>query len=201
MAAHSEKGPSSSSRWIHCTPSAKLNASMPEQTSSFAEEGTQAHELCEYFLKKEMGISMEDPRPGLSYYNSEMEECCAGYRDYVMDLYEEAKDRWKAREAEIEGLLADDITADSVDSGSEDTDTLEAGTATITTLNGTTITGQTVTGTNISGTNVSGDEVSSGDGYTGTYHVDGATVTVRAGIITAVTADPEDPGGEEGGEE
>ena len=132
---------------------------------------------------------------------------------------------WKAREAEIEGLLADDITADSVDSGSVDTDTLEAGTATITTLNGTTITGQTVNGTNvtgttitgqtvngtdISGTNVSGNQVSSGDGYTGSYHVDGATVTVRAGIITAVTADPVTPedqggnsgsGGEEGGEE
>ncbi|MBQ8306128.1 MAG: phage tail protein [Blautia sp.] len=44
------------------------------------------------------------------------------------------------------------------------------------------------------------EELSSGDGYTGTYHVDGATVTVRAGIITAVTPDPEEetPGGEEG---
>lgn len=93
MAAHSEKGPSSSSRWIHCTPSAKLCADMPEQSSSFAEEGTQAHELCEYLLKKELGIDMEDPREGLSYYNQEMEECCQGYRDYVMELYEEAKER------------------------------------------------------------------------------------------------------------
>lgn len=91
MAAHSEKGPSSSSRWIHCTPSAKLCADMPDQSSSFAEEGTQAHEVCEYFLKKEMGIEMEDPRPSLSFYNAEMEECCQGYRDYVMELYEEAK--------------------------------------------------------------------------------------------------------------
>ena len=53
-----------------------------------------------------------------------------------------------------------------------------------------------LTATNVSGTSVSGDTVSSGDGYTGTYHVDGATVTVRSGIITAVTADPE-PGPEE----
>ncbi len=53
-----------------------------------------------------------------------------------------------------------------------------------------------LTATNVSGTSVSGDTVSSGDGYTGTYHVDGATVTVRSGIITAVTADP-DPGPEE----
>lgn len=91
MGAHSEKGPSSSSRWIHCTPSAKLCADMPDQGSSFAEEGTQAHELCEYLLKREMGIEMDDPRPSLSYYNAEMEECCQGYRDYVMELYEEAK--------------------------------------------------------------------------------------------------------------
>lgn len=93
MAAHSEKGPSSSSRWIHCTPSAKLCADMPEQSSGFAEEGTQAHELCEYFLKKELEIDMDDPRPNLSYYTAEMEECCQGYRDYVMELYEEAKER------------------------------------------------------------------------------------------------------------
>ena len=93
MGAHSEKGPSSSSRWIHCTPSAKLCADMPEQSSSYAEEGTQAHELCEYFLKKEMGVDIPDPRPSLSYYNAEMEECAQGYRDYVMELYEEAKEQ------------------------------------------------------------------------------------------------------------
>ena len=91
MAAHSEKGPSSSSRWIHCTPSAKLCAEIPDQPSGFAEEGTQAHEVCEYLLKKEMGIEMDDPRPKLSYYNQEMEDCCQGYRDYVLELYEEAK--------------------------------------------------------------------------------------------------------------
>ena len=91
MAAHSEKGPSSSSRWIHCTPSARLCADMPDQVTTFAEEGTQAHSLCEYLLKKELGIAGEDPRPTLSYYNAEMEECCSGYRDYVMELYEAAK--------------------------------------------------------------------------------------------------------------
>ena len=65
-----------------------------------------------------------------------------------------------------------------------------------------------LTATAITGERISGDTVSSGDGYTGSYHVDGATVTVRAGIITAVTPDPieeqepdpeeETPGGEEG---
>lgn len=91
MAAHSDKGPSSSARWINCTPSLHLCADMPDQTTGFAEEGTQAHSYCEYLLKKEMGVPCEDPRPALSYYNNEMEESCQGYRDYVMELYEEAK--------------------------------------------------------------------------------------------------------------
>ena len=88
MAVHSEKGPSSSSRWIHCTPSAKLCAEMPDQATGYAEEGTQAHELCEYLLKTEMGEQLPDPRDHLSYYNAEMEECCQGYRDYVIRIIE-----------------------------------------------------------------------------------------------------------------
>ena len=92
MGAHSDFGPSSSHRWIHCTASNPLCRDMPDQGSSFAEEGTQAHSLCEYLLKKELGIECEDPRPSLSFYTAEMEECCQGYRDYVMELYEEAKE-------------------------------------------------------------------------------------------------------------
>ena len=71
-------------------------------------------------------------------------------------------------------------------------------------FSGTNIMITNLTATNVSGESISGNTVSSGDGYTGSYHVDGATVTVRSGIITAVTADPvpepdpETPGGEEG---
>ena len=55
-----------------------------------------------------------------------------------------------------------------------------------------------LTATAVAAGSVSGDTVSSGDGYTGSYHVDGATVTVRDGIITTVTSDPEpDPEPEE----
>lgn len=61
MAAHSEKGPSSSSRWIHCTPSAKLCAEMPDQATGYAEQGTQAHSLCEFLVKEAMGVKGERP--------------------------------------------------------------------------------------------------------------------------------------------
>ena len=48
--------------------------------------------------------------------------------------------------------------------------------------------------TEISATSVSGETVSSGDGYTGSCHVDGATLSFRAGIVTGKTDDtPEDP--------
>ena len=40
------------------------------------------------------------------------------------------------------------------------------------------------------GKKITAEKLSSGDGYSGSYHVDGATVTVREGIITAVTPDP-----------
>ena len=48
--------------------------------------------------------------------------------------------------------------------------------------------------TEISATSVSGETVSSGDGYTGSCHVDGATLSFRAGIVTGKTDDtPDDP--------
>lgn len=93
MSAHSEKGPSSSERWINCTPSAKLCADMPDVSTSFAQEGTDAHEVCEYELKKALGQKMDCPVENLTYYNPEMQECADGYRDYVMELVEEAKQR------------------------------------------------------------------------------------------------------------
>ena len=59
-------------------------------------------------------------------------------------------------------------------------------------------TGKNVTVTNltaksVSGTTVEGETVSSGDGYTGSYHVDGATISVRAGIVTGKTDDETEP--------
>ena len=48
-----------------------------------------------------------------------------------------------------------------------------------------------LTATQIAATSVSGNTVSSGDGFTGSYHVDGATISVRAGIVTGKTEDEE----------
>ena len=48
---HAVLSASASSRWLHCTPSAQLEAAMPETTTEFAEEGTRAHAVAEKRLK------------------------------------------------------------------------------------------------------------------------------------------------------
>lgn len=88
---HAYLSASASDRWIHCPPSAKLCAAMDDQSSPYAKEGTDAHSLCEYLLKKALGIRTRDPTENLSYYNEEMQECAEGYRDFVLEQLEEAK--------------------------------------------------------------------------------------------------------------
>lgn len=50
--AHALLAPSSSERWINCPPSAKENAVQQDTSSSYAQQGTDAHALCEYKLKR-----------------------------------------------------------------------------------------------------------------------------------------------------
>ena len=44
---HAVLSASSSKRWLNCPPSAKLNAEIPDITTEYAKEGTDAHELAE----------------------------------------------------------------------------------------------------------------------------------------------------------
>lgn len=43
---HSTLSASASHRWLACTASVKFTAGMPDSPSTYAEEGTRAHELC-----------------------------------------------------------------------------------------------------------------------------------------------------------
>ncbi|OSA88766.1 UNVERIFIED_ORG: hypothetical protein B2H98_16975 [Clostridium botulinum] len=55
MAKHALLSASSSSRWLNCPPSVKLEAGFENTTSIFAEEGTLAHELGEITLRLNLG--------------------------------------------------------------------------------------------------------------------------------------------------
>lgn len=52
MTAHALLSASSSSRWLACPPSARLEARFPDSRSAYAADGTQAHALAEGLLKK-----------------------------------------------------------------------------------------------------------------------------------------------------
>lgn len=89
---HAFLSASASHRWLNCPPSAKLCESLPDQTSSFAQEGTDCHELCAYLVEKALGKKVTDPTSSLSYYNAEMQSCAEEYCSYVLEQLEKAKD-------------------------------------------------------------------------------------------------------------
>ncbi|QIG64560.1 hypothetical protein HNL35_25 [Bacteroides phage HNL35] len=103
---HSERGhailsPSSSERWLNCTPSARLAEEAGSKTSEYAEEGTTAHELAEYALKSwiygtfypecdELPVPQEIASN--KYYSEEMKEAISRYVDFVTgEFYEMQK--------------------------------------------------------------------------------------------------------------
>ena len=91
MINHSLLSASSSHRWLHCPPSARLCEGYDDKGSNFAAEGTDAHALCEYKLRAALGMEAKDPTEDLSWYDAEMEESANGYAAFVMELVEEAK--------------------------------------------------------------------------------------------------------------
>ena len=88
---HAFLSASSSERWIHCPPSARLSEGYEDKGSSYAAEGTDAHTLCEYKLRTLLGEDAHDPTEDLTYFNAEMDEHTSGYAEYVCEQIEEAK--------------------------------------------------------------------------------------------------------------
>lgn len=91
MPKHAFLSASSSHRWLACPPSALLCAKEADQSSAYAKQGSDAHELCEYLLLKALGHDPPDPTENLDYYDAEMLSCAEGYRDFVMEQVEEAR--------------------------------------------------------------------------------------------------------------
>jgi hypothetical protein len=88
---HAILSASSAGRWLHCPPSARLCESYEDRGSDYAAEGTDAHALCEYKLRKALGLPAEDPTENLTWFNEEMNDCATGYAAYVLEQVEDAK--------------------------------------------------------------------------------------------------------------
>lgn len=93
MAEHALLSASSSHRWLCCTPSAVLEENFENKSSVFAEEGTAAHALAEYKLKKYLGEKVKKPKS--DFDEKELKYYTDIYFDYACELIGEAKRRSK----------------------------------------------------------------------------------------------------------
>lgn len=92
-AEHALLSASAASRWMHCTPAPRLEETLPESTSTYAEEGRVAHDLADLkilklFLKlttKAYNKLLKDIQAN-SLYQDEMTKHTDIYADYVSQI-------------------------------------------------------------------------------------------------------------------
>lgn len=85
---HAVLSASASSRWLHCTPSARLERKFPDASSPYAEEGTLAHAYAERFLNLflktgKTTVAIKD--------NAEMQEAVQAYVNICVEKINEAR--------------------------------------------------------------------------------------------------------------
>lgn len=95
---HAMLAPSGASRWMECTPSAKLESNYPDQAGEAAKEGTLAHRLGELLIKNDQ--KLVTPRyyaaelkkiKADKLYKNEMFAYCEDYATHVLEVFAAAK--------------------------------------------------------------------------------------------------------------
>lgn len=89
MGDHAILSASSSHRWLHCLPSARLELEFENTSGEAAKEGTAAHALSEHKLK--MALQISSMRPSSEYDSDEMEECTDAYVAFILEQLEHAR--------------------------------------------------------------------------------------------------------------
>lgn len=96
--SHAVLSPSSASRWLSCTPSARLEMQYPDKAGDYAKEGTLAHEFGELRLKRYSGeidnaewTKKTSELVKDSLYSESLEEYAGGYADFVWEKYQLAQ--------------------------------------------------------------------------------------------------------------
>lgn len=102
MGVHALLSASSAHRWIHCTPSARLEESFENSSSTFAEEGTFMHKLGELKLSRYLVEIKENAYKKKlkelhenKFFNSEVDEAVEIYVSFARELIEEIKQKCK----------------------------------------------------------------------------------------------------------
>lgn len=93
---HALLSASSAERWLNCTPSARLAEGYEDTTSSYAAEGTLAHEIAECLLKARLNghdftdiAELEALKSNELFYEGMIDEV-EEYINYVIETYHEA---------------------------------------------------------------------------------------------------------------
>lgn len=93
---HALLSPSAAHRWLHCTAAPRLESTVEDRGSTFAEEGTLAHAYCARKLKKFLGqdTTEEDREIRMlrgKYHTGEMDEHTDEYAAFVLERLTEAR--------------------------------------------------------------------------------------------------------------
>ena len=87
---HALLSASSSKQWLNCPPSARLQEQFPNESSSYAEEGTFAHSVCEYKVKKYLHERVSRPQSD-EWYTEEIDQITDVYAEFVITIIEQMK--------------------------------------------------------------------------------------------------------------
>lgn len=101
--AHAVLSASSSHRWLHCNPSARLELEFEDSSSEAAAEGTAAHALAEHKLRK--ALKLRSRKPISKYDCDEMDEYTSDYAQFVLEQLAEARQRCPDPQVLIEQRL------------------------------------------------------------------------------------------------
>lgn len=97
MSEHALLSPSGASRWLACTPSARLEQICDDTSSTAAQEGTLAHAISELVIGRKLGRVIKkvydaklEQFKAHDLYEPSMLDHCEDYAAYVMERYAEA---------------------------------------------------------------------------------------------------------------
>lgn len=88
---HALLSASSSKQWLHCPPSVRLQEGFPNESSVYAAEGTFAHEICEYKVRKYLHERVRRPQSE-EFDTEEIEQITDVYTEFVISTIEKMKE-------------------------------------------------------------------------------------------------------------